>query len=379
MCRWVLSGSATHVGRDRRLGPSGERVPLLRRVSLWMRSTAAGRDRSAWAAGRSVVIRAAVAALRIALVLALLAAATTHPVAAGTPGAASLVGNPSVLRVDGFYHADGLGSARAVTDAAGAVVRLEQTDEFGAPTATAGTRTQPFGYTGAPVDPSSGLVDLRARLYDPPSGRFLTRDGFPGYADLPLSLNRYSYVLNDPATLTDPSGEFPILPAVVCGAGAVAGIALGGQGSGEKLTGRRVLRDAGAGCLTGLSILTGGALALGLRGGSQAVFLTGAALARAGIRAEERVARNIGVRRNVGPGQVRIPGTGKGGYRVPDFDPAATIAKRGTIVEVKDVRHLRPSRQLRDLVAEAQARGRQLEIRTNARRVAPSIELIPTS
>ncbi len=245
-------------------------MPLRKGLSPSMWSTAADRDRLAQAAGCRVGIRAAVVALRIAVVLAVLAAATTQPVAAGTQGGASRP-DPSTIPLAICCY-------RAVTDGAGAVVRLEQTDEFGVPTATAGTRTQPFGFTGEQVDPSSGLVDLRARLYDPPSGRFLTRDGFPGHADLPLSLNRYSYVLNDPATLTDPSGEVPILPVAVCGAGAAAGLVLGGVGSGEKLTGSRVLRDAGAGCLAGLSILAGGGLAVGLT--ARAAVPTSAYLAK---------------------------------------------------------------------------------------------------
>lgn len=41
--------------------------------------------------------------------------------------------------------------------------------------------------------------------------------------------------------------------------------------------------------------------------------LTGSALARSGVNAEERVTQNIGLPRNVGPGRVTIPGSGPGG------------------------------------------------------------------
>jgi hypothetical protein len=47
---------------------------------------------------------------------------------------------------------------------------------------------------------------LRARYYDPALGRFLTRDAFAGVATGPESLNRYSYVFNNPALLIDPYG-----------------------------------------------------------------------------------------------------------------------------------------------------------------------------
>lgn len=103
------------------------------------------------------------------------------------------------------YHTDGLGSVRAVTDAAGKVVQTYQTDEFGVPTQTYGARVQPLGYTGEPRDPT-GLVNLRARLYDPQVGRFLSRDPFAGMAGIPLSLNRHSYVHNNPVNFADPSG-----------------------------------------------------------------------------------------------------------------------------------------------------------------------------
>ena len=70
------------------------------------------------------------------------------------------------------YHTDGLGSVRAITDGSGNVIATLQTDEFGIPTQTQGTSTQPFQYTGQQRDAESGLYDLRARMYDPSIGRF---------------------------------------------------------------------------------------------------------------------------------------------------------------------------------------------------------------
>lgn len=96
------------------------------------------------------------------------------------------------------------------------------------------------------------------------------------------------------------------------------------------------------------------------------VSRAGAELAHAGVGAEESVSTSIGVARNVGRERATIPGSGSGGFRVPDFDPAQTIATRGSIVEVKDVRRLSSSPQLRDLVAYAESRNVPLEIFTNA-------------
>jgi Restriction endonuclease fold toxin 7 len=70
--------------------------------------------------------------------------------------------------------------------------------------------------------------------------------------------------------------------------------------------------------------------------------------------------------RNTGSGRTIVLGTGHGGYRVTDFAPALTIAARGTIVEVKNVKRLYATKQIRDLIAEAERRGVVLEIFTNA-------------
>ena len=104
------------------------------------------------------------------------------------------------------YHTDRLGSVRAITDAAGAVTATYRTDEFGVPTATTGTSTQPFAFTGEPRD-ASGLSYLRARAYDPSLGRFMSRDTWHGTLGAPQTLDRYVYVGNNPTTDADPSGH----------------------------------------------------------------------------------------------------------------------------------------------------------------------------
>jgi RHS repeat-associated protein len=103
-------------------------------------------------------------------------------------------------------HPDRLGSIRTVTDDTGAVIATFRTDEFGVPTASTGSAGSPYRYTGEPAD-ASGLTYLRARHYDASLGRFMSRDPFAGFVASPLSLNRYSYVENNPATNADPSGH----------------------------------------------------------------------------------------------------------------------------------------------------------------------------
>jgi RHS repeat-associated protein len=92
----------------------------------------------------------------------------------------------------------------------------------------------------------------------------------------------------------------------------------------------------------------------------------GAANVAKGRAAEEAVSDAIGVPRNAGPGRVTVPGSGRGGFRIPDFPPQVTIRMRGSIVEVKDIQGLAITPQLRDLAAFAQSRGAVLEIFTSA-------------
>ena len=109
--------------------------------------------------------------------------------------------------VQAVSHADGLGSVRGLTDATGALIQTYRTDAFGMPTATQGSSTQSFQFTGEQVDPT-GLVYLRARMYDPTSGRFLQRDTVFGSVRAPQSIDRYIYVVNNPLRLTDAGGLF---------------------------------------------------------------------------------------------------------------------------------------------------------------------------
>lgn len=75
---------------------------------------------------------------------------------------------------------------------------------FGSVRAHSGADTE-WTYTGEQNDPT-GLEYLRARYYDPESGRFLSRDRWPGLTIVPRSLNPCAYVLNNPALYVDPYG-----------------------------------------------------------------------------------------------------------------------------------------------------------------------------
>jgi hypothetical protein len=56
---------------------------------------------------------------------------------------------------------------------------------------------------------------MRARYYDPSTGRFISKDPIEGMLSNPQSQNGYSYAHDDPINLSDPSGRFIPLALVL--------------------------------------------------------------------------------------------------------------------------------------------------------------------
>ena len=71
---------------------------------------------------------------------------------------------------------------------------------------TAGATPTSYQYTGQRKDATS-LYFYNARYYDPALGRFLAADAIVPSPGNPQSLNRYSYVLNNPLLYVDPDGH----------------------------------------------------------------------------------------------------------------------------------------------------------------------------
>lgn len=117
-----------------------------------------------------------------------------------------------------YFHTDNLGSVTVVTDEAGAVVERMSYDAWGKRRNPDGSddsanvvkgQSTPHGYTEHEMLDSVTLVHMNGRLYDPVVGRFVSADPNVFYPDDLQDFNRYSYVHNNPLSLTDPDGFIP--------------------------------------------------------------------------------------------------------------------------------------------------------------------------
>jgi len=105
-----------------------------------------------------------------------------------------------------FYHVDGLGSTRALTDINGLLTDAYAYEAFGKIIMQLGNTQNSYLFAGEQRDQNIGLDYLRARYLDVSSGRFYGRDPFEGFLNIPNSLYSYIYASNNSVNLVDPSG-----------------------------------------------------------------------------------------------------------------------------------------------------------------------------
>ena len=107
-----------------------------------------------------------------------------------------------------FYGYDGGGSVRQLTNSAGTVTNTYEYDAFGNEVNHTGTTPNNYLYRGEQYDPDLGLYYLRARYYNPATGRFLSRDPEDGVVTDPATLHKYFYAGGDPVNGSDPTGRY---------------------------------------------------------------------------------------------------------------------------------------------------------------------------
>src|SRR5579862_3104783 len=113
-----------------------------------------------------------------------------------------------------YFTLDHLGSISVVTDATGNVLQRLSYDAWGrrrnsdgtSDTSCSITSTTTRGFTGQEMMPSLCLINFNARVYDPTLGRFMSADPVTQSVYNLQLLNHYSYVGNNPLSLTDPTG-----------------------------------------------------------------------------------------------------------------------------------------------------------------------------
>jgi RHS repeat-associated protein len=100
-----------------------------------------------------------------------------------------------------YFLTHALGSVRQLVDADGELLLAESYEPYGEGLSGAGSGDTSYGFTGEMTD-LTGLIYLRARYYAPQSGRFLTKDVWPGEYTRPLSLNGWIYGYGNPVNQT---------------------------------------------------------------------------------------------------------------------------------------------------------------------------------
>lgn len=177
-----------------------------------------------------------------------------------------------------YYHNDGLGSVRSMSDRKGSIKNIYLYDAFGQVQKEMGHVDNDFQFTGEQMDDETGLMYLRARYYDPVIGRFITKDQFPGFVSNTQSLNRYSYVRNNPVNSIDPTGNLawfiPGVAGAIVGGGLYVGewLLTGETFSWSDLGGRVVSGAAAPYAFIGATIATGNPFIGGWAAGDVAYF-----------------------------------------------------------------------------------------------------------
>jgi RHS repeat-associated protein len=103
-----------------------------------------------------------------------------------------------------YYHNDGLGSTRQISNDSQSVTQTTTYDAFGNVESSAGSSNNVYKYAGQwgyRNDGDDGLMHVGARYYDPLVGRFITVD------PIRSGLNWYAYTDNDPVNKVDPTGH----------------------------------------------------------------------------------------------------------------------------------------------------------------------------
>lgn len=141
-----------------------------------------------------------------------------------------------------YLHRDNLGSVMAVTDASGNIIEELSYDAWGRRRNPSTLEYYEFsddnitsydrGFTNHEHIDMFDMVNMDGRMYDPVVGRFLSPDPYVQMPDYTQSLNRYAYCVNNPLSLTDPTGYSWIGDTFAALVGIAVGVETAGLASG---------------------------------------------------------------------------------------------------------------------------------------------------
>ncbi len=107
-----------------------------------------------------------------------------------------------------YYLEDAMDSVIGLTDASGATTESYSYDAFG--NLLSGSATPDVGYHGAWHD-ATGLIDMRARAYDPVTGRFTSVDPVEPTPEAYETFHPYAFANQNPLVYSDPTGGFSLI------------------------------------------------------------------------------------------------------------------------------------------------------------------------
>ncbi len=122
-----------------------------------------------------------------------------------------------------YLHHDQQGSTRMITSTTGAVEGTTSYDAYGNTTGATGTVTTPLGYDAQYTNTDTDLIYLQARSYDPTTAQLTSNDPIAIISRAP-----YNYALDNPLTITDPTGLCGVFSCLEDAAEAGAHVVEGG-------------------------------------------------------------------------------------------------------------------------------------------------------
>lgn len=185
-----------------------------------------------------------------------------------------------------YLHKDHLGSIQSISDDLGNIVEVQSYDSWGNKrdpntwTQSAPSTSQiDRGFTGHEHMLGTNFVNMGGRIYNPAIGRFLTPDPYVQAPENLQNLNRYSYVLNNPLSYTDPSGFFfkklwSTIKTIATDPKALAIVAISAF-TGVWMAGYVAYAAFGAASLTSATLSVGGFIVSSAAGGFSAGIVNG--------------------------------------------------------------------------------------------------------